>query len=117
MDEIALQKALATLKGFIDNLPRGAWIAEKYVTLYHSLLTDIARETGQSLDYFRVPASEVKIRQSGGRQDFETDTFYPNYTSEAQCDRSIFLIKLEGATNFIASLLSDRGKRIIGFAP
>ncbi|MGH9872955.1 MAG: hypothetical protein ACRD9S_10890 [Pyrinomonadaceae bacterium] len=117
MDETTLRKALATLKSFADNLPKGAWIEEKYITLYHSILTDIERETSHNLDYFRVPASEVRTRKSGGSENIETGEWTQRYTSHAQCDRDIFLIKFNGAVNFIASFLDATGKRIIGFAP
>ncbi len=115
MDEIALRKALATLRSFADNLPRGA-LEEKYVTLYHSLLTDIARETGHDLDYFRIPESEVRVRKAGGQQH-ESGEWEQWYTKHAECDREIFLIKFNGAVNFIASFLDATGKRVIGFAP
>lgn len=114
MDEIALRKALATLRSFNDNLPKGNWIEEKYVAFYHSLLTDIARETGHDLDYFRVPDNEVTIRESGGVGDMYGN-WEQHYTTHRQCDREVFLIKFNGALNFIASFLDDGGKRIIGF--
>lgn len=114
-DEITLRKALATLRSFADNLPKGHTIQEKYVSLYHSLLTDIARETGHDLDYFRIPASEVTIRSAGGETNFKTGEWIPWYTTHAECDREVFMIKFNGALNFIASFLGDGGKRIIGF--
>lgn len=117
MDDITLRKALATLRSFADNLPKGHTLQEKYVALYHSLLTDIARETGHDLDYFRIPASEVRVRMSGGETDFETGEWKQHYTSQAECDREIFLIKFNGAVNFIASFLDATGKRVIGFVP
>jgi hypothetical protein len=117
MDEIALRKALATLRSFSDNLPKGGTIEQKYVTLYHSLLTDVARETGHDLDYFRIPASELTIRTTGGQQNFETGEFETWYADHPECDRDIFMIKFNGALNFIASFLDATGKRVIGFAP
>ena len=117
MDEIALRKALATLRSFADNLPKGHTLEEKYVTLYHSLLTDIARETGRDLDYFRIPTGEVRIRTSGGHTNFDTDEWVQHYTTNAECDREVFLIKFNGAVNFIASFLDATGKRVIGFVP
>jgi hypothetical protein len=116
MDEIALRKALATFRAFVDNLPKGHWIEEKYVALYHALLSDIQAQTHQDLSYFRIPDSELTRRASGGSQN-EYGDFQPWYTSNRQCDRSMFLIKLNGAMNFIASFLADPGKRIIGFVP
>lgn len=115
MDEITLRKALATLRSFADNLPRGNQLEEKYVALYHSLLTDVAQETGRDLDYFRIPDAEVHKRQSGGKQDIDTGEWEQWYTTHAMCDRDVFLIKFNGALNFIASFLDDGGKRIIGF--
>lgn len=116
MDEIALRKALATLRSLSDNLPKGSTITEKYVEIYHSLLADIARETGQDLDYFKIPAAELTIRSTGGQTDFETGEFTQWWSEDKQCDRDMFMIKFNGALNFIASLLEAPGKRIIGFS-
>jgi hypothetical protein len=115
MDEIALRKALATLRSLSDNLPKGSTIEEKYVVMYHSLLADIAKQTGQDLDYFKIPDNELTIRSTGGETNFETGEWIQWYSDERQCDREIFLIKFNGALNFIASFLEQPGKRIIGF--
>ena len=116
MDEIALRKALATLRSLNDNLPKSSEIEEKYVAMYHSLLADISRETGHDLDYFKVPDNELTIRSHGGETNFETGEFVTWYSKERYCDREIFLIKFNGALNFVASLLEAPGKRIIGFS-
>lgn len=109
MDEIQLRKALAKLRSFADNLPKRR-IAERYVNMYHSILTDIQTEIGQDLEYFHIPSAEVKKRWTGsvGDQDF--------YTDETFCDVEMFMINLNGALNFIASLLEQPGRRLIGFA-
>jgi hypothetical protein len=114
MDEIALRKALVTLQPFAANLPKGVHIEKKFVDIYHSLLTDVARETGHNMDYFRIPDAEVTIREAGGVRDLH-EGWEQHYTEHPMCDRAIFMIKLDGAMRFIASLLEDPGKRIIGF--
>lgn len=117
MDEMALRKALATLRSFKDNLPKDSTIQEKYVSLYESILDDIARETGHDLNYFHIPANELTKRVSGGEHNYDTGQWETWYTDDRQCDRDMFLIKFNGALNFIASLLDATGKRVIGFAP
>jgi hypothetical protein len=102
------------LRAFADNIPKGHTIEEKYVAYYHQLLTDVARETGQDLDYFRVPDGELSKRSAGGHGD-EYGNWEEWYTDHRQCDTPVFMIKFNGALNFVASLLEQPGKRIIGF--
>ena len=115
MDDNKLRQALATLRAFADNLPKGHTIEEKYVFLYHDVLTDIEAATGHELDYFRVPDTELTIRESGGAMGYD-GSWEQYYTNHRQCDIAMFLIKFNGAVNFIASFLDAPGKRIIGFS-
>lgn len=113
MDKIQLGKLLAKLRSFADNLPNGD-IEEKYVTIYHNLLSGFEDQLGHDLAEFRIPSAEVARRSAGGATNDYGE--WENYlTDEAFCDREIFLINLNGAVNFIASLLKGPGKPPIGF--
>ena len=116
MDEIALRKALAKLRSFTDNLPKGSTVEEKYVAIYHTLLADIAKETDQDLNYFKIPDKELTIRSTGGETDFETGEFRQWYSEERHCDREIFMMNLNGVLNFLASFVPEPQRRIIGFS-
>lgn len=113
MDDIQLRKALAKLQSFADELPKGD-IEEKYVQIYHSLLADIQKETGQDLAYFRIPTGEVRDQDRGGYTD-DYGEWVSVRSSRNFCDREMFMINLKGAINFINSFAAERGQRSIGF--
>ena len=120
MDELKLDKALSLLQSLVDELPNGD-IEEKYVAIYHGLLTDIQNETGHDLSYFSIPPSEVKPRVTS--VDFSTPDGHlrkegtPTYSTIRYCARARFLIGLKGAINFINSQTQTTRRRIIGFTP
>lgn len=112
MDDDLLRKALGTLEAFTNNLPPLGDIEESYVNLYHKTLTEISSQTGHDLDYFRIPSDELNYHvASSSSVDPDRTTYSPNRF----CARSMFLIKLNSAINYLVSFLSDPHKRIIGF--
>lgn len=113
MDEIALRKALATLRSFGDNTPKGD-IEQKYVNLYHELLDEIHNETSQDLSYFVIPDYEMTYRKEPTGFDERGEPIH-DHSGARVCENEMFLIKFNGALNFIASFLSEPGKRLIGF--
>jgi hypothetical protein len=113
MDEIQLRKALAKLQSLIDNLPNGD-LEEKYVKIYHTLLTDIQKETGHDLSYFVIPESELNRKLVMTSFDDYGDG-ESLYSDNRFCDREIFMINLRGAVNFINSFSQGSGRRAIGF--
>src|SRR6266571_1258279 len=110
MDEIALRKALATLRSFAENLPKGD-IEQKYVNLYHGLLDEIRNETGQDLAYFMIPDHEMNYREdpTGFNEDGEP---IHEHSRARVCENEMFSIRFAGAMNFIASFLNEPDKRI-----
>jgi hypothetical protein len=100
MDEIALRKALATLRSFADNLPKGD-IEQKYVNLYHGLLDEIHNETGQDLSYFVVPDFDMNYRREPTGFD-ETGEPIHDHSGARVCENEMFSIKYNGAMNTTA---------------
>ncbi len=113
MDERSFRKALSTLRAFADNLPQGD-IEQKYVNLYHGLLDEIHNETGEDLSYFMVPDHDMNYTKDPTGFD-ETGEPIHEFSGARVCEHEMFAIRFQGAMNFIASLLSEPGKRLIGF--
>lgn len=59
MDEIISLKAWSRLEMLHKNLPSGN-IKEDYIADYHNILKTLEQETGQSLDEFRIPESQIQ---------------------------------------------------------
>ncbi len=114
MDEIQLRKALSKLQSFVDHFPSGD-IEAKYVDTYHLLLSDIQNETGQDLNYFRIPTDEVRHRNAGGYTD-DYGQWVDVQSDHSMCDREMFMINLHGAINFINSFTREARRRQIGFS-
>jgi hypothetical protein len=106
MAELNLKKALAQLHAIRDELPKGS-IEEKYVVLYHASLADIQKEIGHDLSYFFIPSEELKrhVTSRPGPRIGRYGGGEPTYSKVRYCDRPRFLIALQGAINFIDSLL------------
>ena len=115
MDDNKLRKALAMLRSFNDNLPKGR-IEEKYVTLYNDLLTELEQQTGHDLAYFQVPSSEI-YEEIVSTSFNEWGQALNAHSTGRYCDRSMMQIKLQGLLNYLNSFLPDTpAKRIVGFA-
>lgn len=106
MDEMTLRKALSLLDSFTTQLPE-ADIEEKYVKMYHQLLSDIQNETKHDLSYFFIPPEELKPTDTAGtnapfRRQGRSES---RFSEERYCDRARFLIALKGVVNFINSFI------------
>jgi len=115
MDNIKFRKALGKLQAFIDYRPQGR-VAERDVITYHSLLGDIASETGQNLDYFHIPDSELTKRVAREKVDDFGQLIENIYTDSRYCDESVFMTNLKGLVNFLNSF-NETQPRKIGFQP
>src|SRR6476661_10812833 len=99
MDEILLKKQLAKLRAFADNLPKGR-VEEKYVTIYHELLSGIGQQIGHDFGEFYIPSGELRHHNAGGYTD-DFGRFVTKQSSHAYCDAEMFQIHMNGALNFI----------------
>lgn len=116
-DEIQLRKAVAMLRSFTDNLPPRGNIEDRYVNLYHSLLTDIESETGHDFDFCLIRDDDLKRRVVMTAFDDYGENPVHTYSNSRYCDRNMFLIKLHGALNYLRSFAPEPVRRIIGFSP
>jgi hypothetical protein len=102
MDRTAFLKAKARLEAFKQNLPGGS-IEEIYVREYHEILDKIEAQTGEDLDDFRIPGSQLAARPTSGSRSgrYGTGPIVWNYSKERYCTHDFFAIKLDGVLNFV----------------
>ncbi len=81
------ERAVAKLHAFAEHLPQSE-IEEKYIALYHSLLADMEKETGEDLASFQIPEEEVQNRLTGGYHDADHG-WLDVYSEHALCDREM----------------------------
>ena len=109
-----LQQALSQLHAFNKNLPTNGDIEAKFVTEYHGIVARIERETGHNLNSFLITSSEIDhhvshipARRRGSFVLGEPRYTVPastRYSEKRYCDREVFLMRLHGLIDFLASL-------------
>ena len=111
------QIAVAKLHAFRTNLPD--WdINEEFVVEYHHILRVLEQETGdQFFEDFNIADAQMErqvtsITPANRRNGFQRKV---NYRDKRSCDRNFFLMRLDGAINYLSSLVQPKGKDPIGF--
>jgi hypothetical protein len=101
---------LTSLQQLLTNNLRGGFVAEPYVSEYHSALGQL-EEAGYDLDDFRIPSSAVKRRAISS--NYLTGKI--DYAVDREVEHGIFLMKLQAVLNYF-SLVNPPSERRIGFA-
>ncbi len=110
-------KAVAKLEAFRSNLPE--WdIDEEFVEDYHSILRVLEQETGERLfQDFNIPDARLERQVTSITPANRGNRFQRKvtYRDKRSCDRNFFLMRLDGALNYLSALAQPRGKSPIGF--
>ena len=112
MSNMQTVEAYSRLKALRQNVPDQP-VAVPYITEFHQILDLLEKASGVSLQGFRIPQSEVRPVDVGGNY-LSGDTYY---SRDPYCDRSFFLMKVDGVLSMFEILLStpSSAKAPIGF--
>lgn len=108
MTEIHFKQAYSLLVALKNNLPNNVTVDEKYVDQFHTILDVLEKDSGQNLDAFRVPGSELRHRATG-KNEFTGVT----YTETPEVDRPFLMMKIDAILGFF-TIESER--KAIGFS-
>ena len=97
VNEIA--RACTLLAAIKRNIPTKFEIAKSWVSDFHSVLDRVEKSTGQSLQDFRIPDTDLYKESLGGNP--KTGEVY--YSGKVLIDRTRFLLKLDAALAHFAS--------------
>jgi hypothetical protein len=101
---------LTSLQQLLTKNLRGGFIGEQYVAEYHAAL-DQLEEAGYDLGDFRIPASSLRLRSTGG--NYLTGEKF--WGKEPEVEHGVFLMKLQAVLSYF-SLTTQSPPRKIGFA-
>ena len=95
-----LAKLLARLTALKNNLPKHS-VERKYADEFNSILTELGMISGESLDEFKIPASEIQPRV----MSFNMMSGNKTYSSTSYCDKEFLLMKVDGVLGYFTLLL------------
>ena len=120
MNQDNIIRAYTRLIALKDHLPEKGWgVKENYINDYHQIIDILSKETGTSLDEFKIPNGEINPRitsvwpsiPSLGQRSGQT------FTDERYCERALFLSKIDAILSYfqIVYLSNGEEKNKIGF--
>lgn len=112
MNTNTFYQALSKFRGFAENVPKSLEIQPVNLQIYDELLTDIAGEIGQNMDYFRIRNDHHTSEDVGDYDDWGE---WQKSGTKLVCERSVFLTHLNGAIAFINTLIQSDKPGAIGF--
>ena len=107
MSEMSVKQAYSILVALKSNLPGGVTLHQKYVDQFHSVLDTLEKESGQNLDAFRVPVSEMR-RRAVSKNEYTGVT----YTETPEVDRPFLMLKIDAILGFFTI---EQERKAIGF--
>ncbi|MGA2966828.1 MAG: hypothetical protein ABSD64_11495 [Terriglobales bacterium] len=110
MSEIV--KAYALLSSLKQNLPNTFEVTKEWVDDYHSILDSVEKETGESLEEFRIPDGELHRQVTGGNYRTGITTYGKNIVVQ----RARFMLKVDAVLGYFQfQTPSPPDKQPIGF--
>lgn len=108
-----ITRAYVRLNSLKDNLPNDN-IKENYVNDYHDIVTVLEKTLNINLSEFKIPANEVKHRQTSsilveGDED--------SYSEDKYCEKSFFLMKIDALISYFSIKYLSKEEPKIGFNP
>jgi hypothetical protein len=99
MKEMSVKQPYSRLEALKKNLPPSMTVDQKYVGEFHSILDSLEKESGASLNDFRVPGSELRRRMTTKN----TLTGEVSYSESPECDRAFLMMKIDATLGFFTS--------------
>lgn len=107
-----LAKLLARLTALKNNLPKYS-VPRKYADEFNSILAELEKNSGENLNEFKIPASEIHPRVTS----FNAMSGRKTYSSESYCDREFLLMKIDGVLGYFTLILQPTEvKNQMGFS-
>lgn len=97
-----LAKSLARLTALKNNIPESSWVLQKYADEFNSILKSLVRISGENLDEFIIPATEIRPRATSWSPSGGT-----KYSSERYCDKEFILMKIDGVLMYFTLILQE----------
>ncbi|HEV1994517.1 MAG TPA: hypothetical protein VGR03_09305 [Candidatus Acidoferrum sp.] len=108
MNEMNVKQAYSLLRALKNNLPGSITVDQKYVTQFDIILDALEKESGQSLDAFRVPGSELRHTAKSKN----TLTGEVSYSESPECHRSFLTMKIDAVLGIFTV---EAERKAIGF--
>jgi hypothetical protein len=108
MNEPSMRQTYSLLLALKSNLPCSITFDQKYVDQFDSILDTLEKESGQSLDAFRVPGSELRHRTTNKN----TITGVAAYSESPECHRPFLMMKIDAVLGFF-TIQAER--KAVGF--
>jgi hypothetical protein len=95
-----LAKLLARLTALKNNLPKHL-VSRKYADEFNSILAELEKSSGEDLNEFKIPASEIQPRVTS----FNMISGQKTYSFDSYCEREFLLMKIDGVLGYFTLLL------------
>ena len=120
MNQDNIIRAYTRLVALKDHLPEKGWgVKENYINDYHQIIDILSKETGTSLDEFKIPNREINYKVTSIWPDdpYTGEQGGQTHTDERYCERALFLSKIDTILSYfqIVYLSNGEEKNKIGF--